>query len=287
MRLSTRGTEVGGMPDAALYRHPPEISEMPGVRVVRSLQELNGEGGNFEGLYRGLAGDIAEVPRLMASYVSGKMQDLLGIGEIEFGDHHEVLLIPGYAATSRHLDVVQEHLDHLAVSSHLFDRRSLKARVLDDAARTAEAIVKMGNPLVITGHSRGGLVTLNTMKLLQDMGQDELVKAAILLSPTSHGIRDEIAELARILGLPAINDLCPGSQAVQSWQGLSSENRAKVKVVTQAGGDAFTSPQNSHVEGGETYVVPHCSHQAAVRDTETIFFQVARALVKDAVVRPN
>lgn len=274
-------------PDAELCSLPPEVWQIPEVRVVRSLHELNGEGGSLEGLYRGLAGDIAEVPNLMASYVSGKMRDLLGIGSIEFGDHHEVLLVPGYAATSKHLDVVQEHLDNLAVSSHLFDRRSLSARVLDDAARTAEAIVKMGNPLVITGHSRGGLVTLNTMKLLQDMGEDRLVRAAVLLSPTSHGIRDEIVEFAKILGLPAINDLCPGSKAVQSWQDLSEENRAKVEVVTQAKGDAFTSPQRSHVRGGKTYVVPHCSHQAGVRDPRTTFFQVARALVKDAVVRPN
>lgn len=287
MRLSTTGSAVDGMKDSELYRRSPEISQMPGVRVVKSLQELNGEGGSFEGLYMGLAGDIAEVPKLMASYISGKMRELLGIGATEFEDHHEVLLVPGYAATSKHLDVIQRHLENLAISSHLFDRRSLSARVLDDAARTAEAIVRMGNPLVITGHSRGGLVTLNAMKLLQDIGQDELVKAAILLSPTSHGIRDEIAQFARILGLPAINDLCPGSEAIENWQDLSPANRAKVTVVTQAGGDAFTSPQHSHVEGGTTYVVPHCSHQAAVRDSGTTFFQVAKTLVKDTVVRPN
>ena len=245
-----------------------DIDKAPGVRRVKSLVELNGEGASLEGLYRGLAGDV-------------------GIDDIEFGEHHELLLIPGYAATSRHLDIMHARLRDLAISSHLFDRRSLTARVLDDAKRTADQVAKTDHQICIAGHSRGGLVALCMLKMLQDQGMSDKVKTAVLLSPASHGIRDEIAPIARLLGLPAINDLCPDSEAVRFWQDLDGNNRKKVKVVSQIHGDAFTSPDRSHVEGGETFLVPHCSHQAAVRDENTIFFRVATRLLEDSVVRPN
>ncbi len=269
------------------HRRDFDITKTPEVRRVQSLRELNSEGASLEGLYRGLAGDALQIPGLLGSYFAAKLRDLIGIDDIEFGEHHEILLIPGYAATSRHLGVVHEYLRDLAITSHLFDRRSLTARVLDDAKRTADQIAKTEHQICIAGHSRGGLVALCTLKMLQDQGISNRVKAAVLLSPVSHGIRDEIAPIAQLLGIPAISDLCPDSEAVRFWQGLDQASRSNVKVVSQIHGDAFTSPDRSHVEGGETYLVPHCSHQAAVRDQDTIFFQVATRLLEDSVIRPN
>lgn len=263
-------------------------------RIVRDISELNGMGANWKGLAMGMVEDVVAIPELLLRYVQRQLGDALSelnlfqFGELFLGENQpsnpsQVILIPGYAASPRHLERISNQLGDNVLTHPHFQKRKLKERVLDDGEILATNIRRDKGPANICAHSRGGLVTLCAMKILQDKGEDHRISKVFLLSPTSHGIRVEITPIARQLGINAIEDLCQGSEAVNFWQGLNAENRAKIFIISQEGGDGFTSPNHSFVAGSTMFVTPHCGHQKSVRDTSTPFFQLTVDLIEHCV----
>ncbi len=245
--------------------------------------------------------DAIALPELLSSYLRRRLGDTLPHMNSRFEilemvlaekppdekQNGKIILIPGYAASPKHLDKLAYHLgDNVTTHPH-FEKRKLTERVLNDAKVLAENITLDGIRVNICAHSRGGLVTLCAMQLLQDWQQDHLISNVFLLSPTSHGLRPEITSIVQQLGIGAIEDLCQRSDAVNYWQRLSSANRAKIHIVSQEGGDGFTSPDHSFVEGSTMFVTPHCGHQKSIRDPSTPFFKLTVDLIKHSVVIPN
>lgn len=196
----------------------------------------------------------------------------------------KIWLIPGYAASAGHINTLVEHLGRMAKPHPAFKQRRLTTRVIEDAELLANSIIQNGVPVNLAGHSRGGLVVLCALQILQDRHLSNLVNQSVLLSPTSNGVRREISALAKHLKIDAIGDLCPDSRATNFWQGLNTTNRKKIQVISQEGGDGFTSPEGSFVPGGTMFLTPHCGHQNAIRDPKTPYFQLTVDLVKHAVV---
>lgn len=256
-------------------------------------------GANLRGLSLGIVGDAIAIPELAISYLQRKLGDAIAKMNIQFNmdelllgerpkdQNGKIVLIPGYAASPRHLDKLADHLGDNVITNPHFEKRKLTERVLEDAKTLALSIIREGHQINICAHSRGGLVTLCAMKMLEELQKDELVRKVFLLSPTSHGIRAEITPIAQQLGIGAIEDLCPGSEAVNYWQGLSAKSRSKINIVSQEGGDGFTSPDHSFVDGSTMFVTPHCGHQKSIRDPSTDFFRLTIELIHHSVVGAN
>ncbi|MBP9770613.1 hypothetical protein KBC97_00455 [Candidatus Gracilibacteria bacterium] len=256
-------------------------------------------GANLRGLSLGIVGDAIAIPELAISYLQRKLGDAIANMNIQFNmdelllgerpkdQNGKIVLIPGYAASPRHLDKLADHLGDNVITNPHFEKRKLTERVLEDAKTLALSIIREGHQINICAHSRGGLVTLCAMKMLEELQKDELIRKVFLLSPTSHGIRAEITPIAQQLGIGAIEDLCPGSEAVNYWQGLSIKNRSKIHIISQEGGDGFTSPDHSFVDGSTMFVTPHCGHQKSIRDPSTDFFRLTIELIHHSVVGAN
>lgn len=269
-------------------------------RIVRHRSQINGMGANLRGFSMGIVGDAAAVPELLKSYLQRKLGDAISsmnlgfeTGEMFLGEKTprpksgKTLLIPGYAASPKHLDKLSNHLGDNVVTQPYFEKRKLTERVLQDAEVLASNIARDGVNVNICAHSRGGLVTLCALQILQDQQKDHLVLKVFLLSPTSHGIRTEITSIAQQLGIGAIEDLCPGSDPIRYWQRLNERNRSKIHIISQEGGDGFTSPEHSFVDGSTMFVTPHCGHQKSIRDPSTKFFQLTVDLIKHSVIVAN
>lgn len=256
-------------------------------------------GANFRGLSMGILGDAIAIPELLTSYLQRKLGDVIAnmnvgfeLGELLLGEKPKdksakIILIPGYAASPRHLEKLADHLGENVETNPHFEKRKLTERVLADAEILARNLIANQKQVNICAHSRGGLVTLCAMKMLEELQKDELIRKVFLLSPTSHGIRPEIAPIAQQLGIGAIEDLCSGSDAVNYWQGLSAKSRSKINIVSQEGGDGFTSPDHSFVDGSTMFVTPHCGHQKSIRDPSTDFFRLTIELIHHSVVGTN
>lgn len=276
------------------------LASLHNSRIVHHRSQINGMGANLKGLSMGIIGDAVAIPELLKSYLQRKIEDAISqinlgfeIGKIFLDEKPpsprsgKTLLIPGYAASPRHLDKLSNHLGDNVITQPYFEKRKLTERVLQDAEVLARNIARDGVNVNICAHSRGGLVTLCAMQILQDQQKDHLVLKMFLLSPTSHGIRAEITSIAQQLGIGAIEDLCPGSDPIKYWQRLNERNRSKIHIISQEGGDGFTSPEHSFVDGSTMFVTPHCGHQKSIRDPSTHFFQLTVDLIKHSVIVPN
>lgn len=304
--LSNPGIETKG-PDeicehgATLEKHVnldplQNLASRHGAKIVRSIDEINGCAGNLSGLSLGLLKDIAAGPELLINYFGRQVANLFEGFSFNFDNEQtsaypdakrRLWLIPGYSASSRHLGTMCEHLGNFAKPHPELTSRRITGRVMDDALILASSIKTAGRIIELGGHSRGGLVALCALQILQDLGVDYLIARSILLSPTSMGVRPEISALAKHLNINAIDDLCVDSKATKFWQRLNRANRAKVQIVSPEGGDAFTSPEKSFVPGGIMFLTPPCGHQDAVRNPKTPYFQLTVDLIKHAVVSAN
>ncbi|MBI5754312.1 hypothetical protein HZA40_04180 [Candidatus Peregrinibacteria bacterium] len=263
--------------------------------VVRSADEINGCGGSLKGLASGLVQDAMAAPELLRSFMAMQFSDLMSfeLGGITFGTStglqptRELIIIPGFAASARHLSTLMRHIGKRAVPHPQLAERKITATVLNDATILAEDIGKKERETDLCGHSRGGLVVLCALQMLQNMGCDGLISQAFLLSPTSTGVRPEIALWAKHLGIDSVQDLCPDSKATQFWQSLTPKNRAKISIISQNGGDGFTAPETSFVPGATMFVTPPCGHQESVRDPTTDYFKLVRDLVKHPIIITN
>lgn len=280
------------------YQQPPDspekrlgtLARQHNSRLVTSRDQLNGSGGNLQGFSHGLLRDALAMPELLSSYVGDRVDTLLEDPLSELVSINlwpspkeitqpNIVMIPGYAASIRHLSTLMARLGKRAIREPGFEDRKLKTRVLDDARLLADNTIRKGQPVNFCAHSRGGLIALCTMQILQDLGRDDLITEAFLLSPTSRGIRPGLGTIAKHLGIGAIEDLCPGSEATHFWHRLSPGNREKLVIVSQDGGDGFTSPEQSFVDGAQMLVTPHCGHQEAIRDPKTDYFKLSVALM--------
>lgn len=272
------------------------IAHKHDARIVRDRRQINGTGASFRGLSMGIIGDAIAIPELLTNFIQQKLGDAISHMDLDFDvtdlilgkkpptNHNgKTVLIPGYAASPRHLNKLANHLGDDVITHPHFEKRKLKERVLDDAKVLANELIRDGARVNICAHSRGGLVTLCAMQILQDLGRNDLILNVFLLSPTSHGIRSEITLVAHQLGIDAIEDLCSGSEAIKYWQRLTLANRAKIHIISQEGGDGFTSPESSFVDGSTMFVAPHCGHQKSVRDPSTHFFQLTVDLIKHSI----
>ncbi|MBI4231665.1 hypothetical protein HY605_00410 [Candidatus Peregrinibacteria bacterium] len=260
------------MSERISYSEPSSPDQYTDVVEIHRLEEINGQGATQLGLLKGLQADIAALPLLVRSLLRSRIDRTQEKSRPE--KPTDILTIPGLAAGNWHLSALRAELqgsgDH-----YLFDTAIRNRSVMEDARLLAEDIVDQQTAVSFLAHSRGGLVLLCMLRILEESGYDDLVRSMTLLSPTSHGIRPEMAKFARLIPLQAIQDLCPGSEPVKFWQELGPRPRSRITVVSQAGGDLFTSPERSFVEGSRMLVTPHCGHQEGVLDPKTPFFQTA------------
>lgn len=269
-----------------------DLAKRHDSRLIKFVHEINGQGGTLEGLSKGIRNDVLALPELLISYILKRLSQLkdslnLQLTLDNFGldepnqKERKLMIIPGFAASSEHLWTLSSHLGKRATPHPQFEKRRIKERVFDDATMLAEDTANQRQEIDICAHSRGGLVSLCALKMLQDQRLDQLVSRLYLLSPTSGGIRPEIAQWVKHLGIGSVEDLCPDSEAVKFWQELSPENRAKIIVVSQKGGDGFTSPEQSFVPGSLMFLTPHYGHQESVRNPSSKYFQLVRELLKN------
>lgn len=251
------------------------------TQIIRSRADL--EASQIRELFLSFLRDLSigdQVLSVLVQHLKNRLtQAFKGIA---FNEESDVLVVPGFAAPS-------EHLQDLVTSSGIKDAQFFydglpgRNRVLDDADHLANTML---TPKTAIANSRGALVVLDGLAMLQERGRDNLIEKAILIAPVSQGIRRETAALvkgaARTLNSKAIADLCPDSDAVKYWERLNEANRAKVSVVSQQGGDIWTSPHSSFVAGGTTYLTPQAGHQA-VLDPRSGLFMFTSDLIKHSV----
>lgn len=277
------------MPEAAETDHIEELAGTYQARVIRSREELAGYNGTKIGLLRGIGHDILTLPDLallLASHLRNRMHEAFDSQDKPPENHNGLLVLPGYLAPNKHLERFVAELDGKAGRDRHFDEITARKTIFDDLGPLTETIKRNDHPLTLVGHSRAGLLLLCALRVLQGEGADHLVKRMFLLSPTSYGIRDELAIVAKYIGIEAIKDLCPDSEPVRYWQDLNAANRAKVTVITSEGGDAFISPERAFVDGGTMLLTPPTGHQAQVRDPDSEFFRLAVALIKHTIANP-
>ena len=305
-----------------------ELAENYKSKVIKAKEELEVIGENFKGLLLGVIDELYYVPHsaitLAPTYIANHIKyRILNKLNMVNPDAAEVVLIPGYFAINEHLSPIQRHLEGRGkvVKTHpSFDTLHDNRDVIEDAHKIADMIRENHESRLqkksqlnknftstpktnIIAHSRGGLVSLCALKVLEDSNESHLIESVVLMSPISHGVRSEIRpvmELRRLEILNKVANLIPlkkaktflkelidsempkfteDGKAVKFWQTLSDEARKKVTVVSQEGGDAFTSPKQSFVDGGTMLLTPHCGHQSSVRNPNKNYFKLVIDLI--------
>ena len=228
-------------------------------------------------------GSIDQVALVMARHLKSRLLNAIR-AKTPNKRNSKVMAITGFGAPKEHFEILMN--EALGGNYDSFYNGSIPGgeRVMDDAEKLA---TRIDRPTILVGNSRGGLVGLDGLTMLQELGKDELIERVVLISPVCHGIRIEteglVRKAANILNSNAIADLCAGSEATQYWENyLSKENRKKIMVVSQHGGDVWTSPERSMVEGGTTFITKASGHQAVVAPKSPLF-KFSKDLIKHSV----
>ena len=101
-------------------------------------------GANLRGLSLGIVGDAIAIPELAISYLQRKLGDAIANMNIQFNmdelllgerpkdQNGKIVLIPGYAASPRHLDKLADHLGDNVITNPHFEnaKKRLNSSVL-------------------------------------------------------------------------------------------------------------------------------------------------------------
>ncbi len=214
-----------------------------------------------------------------------------------FGDEEKtpegpspVMLLQGFLAPHSHLDDLHQRLNGQSFFSEALRHPSAKTRVIEHSRRLKGEIQAKPFKVRIVADSRGGLVTLCTMRMLEIEGEADRIKEAILISSPVNGINPDIriiAELARRLGLPAAHDFLDDSESIAFWKALSPESRAKIKVLAAKSGDIFIDPEHAYVEGSPMLLAESSGHQDQVLNSRSPIFRATVELIEHPIVATN
>ncbi len=207
------------------------------------------------GIVHSLLEDLKLAPRMLGNialfHARRKIEQALDVTFEEVSPHEPAWLVgPGYFGPNGYMETIQAALPWKKITHPSFENLRPRGRIKRDANHYANLTRKRQAPTGALFHSRGGPIILNTLLQLQEEGQDDKLGAIILVSPISHGVRDEVTSFIRHIPSRTIREMCPGSDALTTWQRLSPENREKVVIILPQDGDQFVSKERARVSGG-------------------------------------
>ncbi len=235
-----------------------------------------------KGIHLSLRTDLeksrALVVRIAQHHTRNAARKLIGIPEHTNPQPEEAatLLAPGYFGPNAYLRNLAKRTQLPVLRHPHFDKIRLKGNLDQEAQYYFELLRERSAPTIVVAHSRGGPTVLKALKKLQDHGEDHKVKYVVLIAPISHGIRQELAPIARFIPSRTIQEMRPGHPRISDWQGLSQDNRTKIITIAAQDGDLFTSKENGYIEGGLLVVLPcNDGHLQQCLDRESLMFQTA------------
>lgn len=257
------------------------------ARVVTLLSELDDLGKSLPvGILRSMRSDVKGSPKILAERAWFHVRKVFERA-VDFWPHENppndkpaILMMPGYFGPNHYLEYLARAFEWPKIWHKDFDGLRLTGEMLVNAKKYFNLMKNRTAPTIVVAHSRGGPTALNMLKMLQDAGLDDMITVVVLISPISSGVRGEIGKIAKYVPHPTIQEMCPGSDALNAWQGLNEKNRAKVVVINGPNGDQFTSLENGYVEGGTLIVTPEDDgHLQQCVDSDCGAFKAAEAVV--------